>query len=94
MQELKLLMPGEYGKGFTLVAEEVKRLADQTLEASGQIKTLTTEITSSIGDSVTASQQSTDQVTEGVGLAEETGEHLEKNHGDGAKDCRSSHAYR
>ena len=69
---------GEYGKGFTLVAEEVKRLADQTLEASGQIKTLTTEITSSIGDSVTASQQSTDQVTEGVGLAEETGEHLEK----------------
>ena len=69
---------GDYGKGFTLVAEEVKRLADQTLEASGQIKTLTTEITSSIGDSVTASQQSTDQVTEGVGLAEETGEHLKK----------------
>jgi methyl-accepting chemotaxis protein len=60
------------------VAEEVKRLAGQTMDASTQIKTLTTEITNEIGDSVTASQQSTDQVTEGVGLAEETGEHLEK----------------
>ena len=60
------------------MAEEVKRLAEKTMDASGQIKTLTTEITSSIGDSVTASQQSTDQVTEGVGLAEETGEHLDK----------------
>ena len=69
---------GDHGKGFTVVAEEIKRLAAQTMDASGQIKTLTTEITSSIGDSVTASQQSTDQVTEGVGLAEETGEHLEK----------------
>ena len=69
---------GEDGKGFTVVAGEIKRLAEQTLDASGQIKTLTTEITSSIGDSVTASQESTTQVTEGVTLAEETGDHLEK----------------
>ncbi|HIO55665.1 MAG TPA: HAMP domain-containing protein, partial [Candidatus Marinimicrobia bacterium] len=69
---------GDQGRGFTVVANEVKRLAEQTITASGQIKNLTKEITSSIGDSVTASQQSTDQVTEGVRLAEETGGHLDK----------------
>lgn len=69
---------GEHGRGFTVVANEVKRLAEQTIEASQRIKDLTTDITSSIGESVTASQQSTNQVTEGTGLAEQTGEHLEK----------------
>ena len=76
--QIEAVNAGDRGKGFMVVAQEVKRLAEQTMDASGQIKTLTTEITSSIGDSVTASQQSTDQVTEGVGLAEETGEHLDK----------------
>jgi methyl-accepting chemotaxis protein len=76
--QIEAVNAGDQGRGFMVVAEEVKRLAGQTMDASTQIKTLTTEITNEIGDSVTASQQSTDQVTEGVGLAEETGEHLEK----------------
>ena len=76
--QIEAVNAGDQGRGFMVVAEEVKRLAGQTMDASTQIKALTTEITNEIGDSVTASQQSTDQVTEGVGLAEETGEHLEK----------------
>ena len=35
---------GEHGRGFAVVSEEVKKLADQSREAAGEITQLVTEI--------------------------------------------------
>lgn len=47
---------GEAGKGFSVVAEEVRKLAEQTKESSGKIADIVTELqteVSKVGDSIT-----------------------------------------
>jgi len=58
---------GESGKGFAVVAEEVKRLAQQTAEATTTI----TERTNGIHDGATAATQAVSQITEIVGRISE-----------------------
>ena len=67
---------GEAGRGFSVVAEEVQRLAERSAEATKQIGALVKTIQSDTQDAVVAMEKSTLGVVEGAKLSEVAGESL------------------
>jgi methyl-accepting chemotaxis protein len=57
---------GEHGKGFAVVAEEVRKLAEQSHEASQQIAALLHEIQTETDNAVTAMASGTQEVKSGT----------------------------
>ncbi len=71
---------GEQGRGFSIVAEEVRKLAEQSQDATKQITSLIEEIQSDTQKAVDAMEEGTHEVkigTEVVTLAGEAFEHIE-----------------
>src|SRR5262249_24744962 len=60
---------GEAGRGFSVVAEEVQRLADRSAEAAKQIGALIRTIQTDTQDAVTAMEKSTQGGVEGTKLS-------------------------
>jgi len=67
---------GEAGRGFSVVAEEVQRLADRSAEAAKQIGALVRTIQTDTQDAVTAMEKSTQGVVEGTKLSDAAGTSL------------------
>ena len=67
---------GEAGRGFTVVAEEVQRLAERSAEATRQIAALIKTIQTDTQDAVAAMERSTQGVVEGTRLSDEAGSAL------------------
>jgi methyl-accepting chemotaxis protein len=68
---------GEHGRGFAVVADEVRKLAERTQEATQEVSRSITEIQSSTGEATEMMDASKDRVTSGVQLAQQAGESLE-----------------
>ncbi len=64
---------GEAGRGFTVVAEEVQRLAERSGEATKQVAALVRAIQTDTQDAVSAMARSTQGVVEGAKLADTAG---------------------
>jgi twitching motility protein PilJ len=64
---------GEAGRGFTVVAEEVQRLAERSGEATKQVAALVRAIQIDTQDAVSAMARSTQGVVEGAKLADTAG---------------------
>ncbi|MGH8510668.1 MAG: methyl-accepting chemotaxis protein, partial [Gammaproteobacteria bacterium] len=60
---------GEAGRGFTIVAEEVQRLAERSTKATKEIAARVKSIQTDTTDAVVAMEQSTHQVVEGTKLS-------------------------
>ncbi|HET6352397.1 MAG TPA: HAMP domain-containing methyl-accepting chemotaxis protein [Coriobacteriia bacterium] len=69
---------GEAGKGFSVVAVEIRKLAESVVESTGEISAIMTEIQGSATDLVMSTEQELKQVQSGVDLAHVTGESLDK----------------
>ncbi|HEX6268275.1 MAG TPA: methyl-accepting chemotaxis protein, partial [Burkholderiales bacterium] len=67
---------GEAGRGFTVVAEEVQRLAERSAEATKHIGAIVKSIQRDTQDAVEAMERSTRGVVEGTQTADEAGEAL------------------
>lgn len=67
---------GEAGRGFTVVAEEVQRLAERSAEATKQIGAIVKTIQTDTQDAVTAMEKSTQGVVEGARLSDAAGQAL------------------
>jgi twitching motility protein PilJ len=67
---------GEAGRGFSVVAEEVQRLAERSAEATKQISALVKAIQGDTQDAVAAMEQSTQGVVEGAKLSDQAGQSL------------------
>ncbi len=65
---------GEQGKGFAVVASEVKSLADQSKQATMQVRAILTDIQKATGAAVLATEQGSNAVEIGVTQAEQAGE--------------------
>lgn len=57
---------GEYGRGFAIVATEIRRLADQTAVASYDIELMVKEIHSAVSASVMGMDKFSDEVRRGI----------------------------
>ncbi len=69
---------GEAGKGFSVVAIEIRKLAESVVESTGEIGTIMTEIQTAANELVMATEQELKQVQSGVELAHVTGESLDQ----------------
>lgn len=67
---------GEAGRGFSVVAEEVQRLAERSADATKQIGLLVKAIQNDTHDAVAAMETTTQGVVEGAKLADNAGQSL------------------
>lgn len=64
---------GEQGRGFAVVADEVRKLAERTTKATKEIAQMIKNIQKETGSAVSAMEAGTKEVNEGVQLANEAG---------------------
>ncbi|CVK20843.1 methyl-accepting chemotaxis protein [Sporomusa sphaeroides] len=69
---------GERGRGFTVVAEEVRKLAEQSQAATKQIATLINEIQADTNEAVAAMDNGTQEVKLGVELLNASGKSFQE----------------
>lgn len=69
---------GEQGKGFAVVAQEIKSMADQSKQATEQVRTILTDIQKATSAAVMAAEQVSKAVDAGVKQADESGEAISK----------------
>jgi|LGVF01.2.fsa_nt_gb methyl-accepting chemotaxis protein len=65
---------GDQGKGFAVVAQEVKVLAEQSKEATGQVRSILNDIMKATNSAVMATEQGSKAVELGVVQSKEAGE--------------------
>ncbi len=63
---------GDAGRGFSVVAEEIRKLADQCLSSAGQISSIVKEILSKTSEVVTIARQAETVVSSQTGAVEDT----------------------
>ncbi len=80
---------GEQGRGFAVVADEVRKLAERTSKATEEIAMLIGDIQNHIGGTVTGMRQATTQVTESLELVGRTEAALHRI-GDDAREVASN----
>ncbi|MBI3903420.1 MAG: hypothetical protein HY306_10875 [Nitrosomonadales bacterium] len=75
---IQAVSAGEAGRGFSVVAEEVQRLAERSGEATKKISALVKTIQSDTHDAVAAMEKSTLGVVEGAKLSDTAGQSLKE----------------
>jgi methyl-accepting chemotaxis protein WspA len=68
---------GEYGRGFSVVATEIRRLADQTAEATLDIERMVKEMTSAVSAGVMGMDKFSEEVRHGVDEVTKVGRQLD-----------------
>jgi methyl-accepting chemotaxis protein len=63
---------GEQGRGFAVVADEVRKLAERTTKSTAEITTMIGSIQSGVVEAVNSMQQVSGRVTEGVKLVQDS----------------------
>lgn len=69
---------GEHGKGFAVVAAEVRSLAEQSRQATSQVKAILQDIQKATNATVMATEEGTKVVEQGVRLAARTRESIDQ----------------
>jgi len=69
---------GEHGKGFAVVAQEVKTLANQSKEATNQVRDILGDIQKATATAVMATERGTKTVAEAVELSEQAGDAIDR----------------
>lgn len=69
---------GEHGKGFAVVAGEIRKLADESKQATTKITSLITDIQQTTNSTVIATEEGTKEIETGIDLAHSIGTNVEK----------------
>lgn len=71
---IEAVKAGEQGKGFSVVAAEIRNLAQQSRQSTGQVRSILSEIQKATGNSVMVTEKGAKTVDSGVKQAIQTGE--------------------
>ena len=69
---------GEHGKGFAVVASEIRKLADESKQATSKIITLINDIQQTANSTVLATEEGTKEIESGLELAHTISETIEQ----------------
>ncbi len=69
---------GEQGRGFAVVADEVRKLAERTTKATKEIAVMIKQIQGDTGEAVRSIEEGTEEVNRGKELADQAGKSLEE----------------
>ena len=69
---------GEHGRGFAVVADEVRKLADKTMKATGEINEMIKTIQHDTRDAVKSMDAGIDEVNKSSKLADSAGENMKE----------------
>ncbi|HIS54343.1 TPA: hypothetical protein IAA82_05255 [Candidatus Galligastranaerophilus gallistercoris] len=69
---------GEHGKGFAVVAGEIRKLADESKQATTKITSLIADIQQTTNSTVIATEEGTKEIETGIDLAHNIGSNVEK----------------
>jgi methyl-accepting chemotaxis protein len=69
---------GEQGRGFSVVASEIRKLAERAQESTGQIQSIVTQIQSETSDTILASSSGAENTRHGVLLVREVADALDR----------------
>jgi methyl-accepting chemotaxis protein WspA len=69
---------GEYGRGFSVVATEIRRLADQTTKATNDIELMVKEMQAAVTTGVLAMNKYSDEVKDGASDVRQISEQLDQ----------------
>ncbi len=69
---------GEQGKGFAVVADEVRNLAEQSKQSAGEIGQMIDVMISNVARAVSSTDESTQRINEGLVITENTSDVFEK----------------
>lgn len=69
---------GEHGKGFSVVASEIRNLADQSKQSTNQVRGILGEIQKATNSAVIATEEGSKKVEAGVALANLAGENIHR----------------
>ncbi len=69
---------GEHGKGFAVVAGEIRKLADESKQATTKITSLITDIQQTTNSTVIATEEGTKEIESGIDLAHSIGSNVEE----------------
>lgn len=67
---------GEQGRGFAVVADEVRKLAERTASATSEISDMISAVQSETSNAVAAMEKGSNQVEQGVAMANQAGDAL------------------
>ncbi len=75
---IEAVRSGEHGKGFGIVAREIRSLADQSIKATGQVREILGDIGTSIRDAVSITQTGTQRIENSLVQVRSSGESLKQ----------------
>ncbi|GLR63823.1 methyl-accepting chemotaxis protein [Marinospirillum insulare] len=81
---------GEHGRGFAVVADEVRSLAERTATSTVEISDMVAQIQNRTEEAVVEMQASVQQVSEGVSKAERAGQSVAEIEGETSKVVQST----
>jgi len=74
---IEAVKAGEQGKGFSVVAQEIKALADQSKQATKRVRTILNDIQKATGKAVMATEEGSKTVDAGARLSVQSGENIQ-----------------
>ncbi|MCJ7679209.1 MAG: methyl-accepting chemotaxis protein, partial [Candidatus Aminicenantes bacterium] len=74
---IEAVRAGEQGKGFSVVAQEIKALADQSKQATKRVRIILNDIQKATGKAVMATEEGSKTVDAGAKLSVQSGENIQ-----------------
>ena len=74
---IEAVKAGEQGKGFSVVAQEIKALADQSKQATRRVRAILNDIQKATGKAVMATEEGSKTVDAGAKLSVQSGENIQ-----------------
>ncbi len=73
---IEAVRSGEHGKGFSVVAREIRTLADQSIQATNRVREILQDVSDAIRDTVAITEQGAERVQSSLVQVQSTGDSL------------------